>query len=108
MNKKFPLGFKNIDYNLKNQFAHDIGRYDFLYDISRIEKVKNLERMGEKSSKNLQAAIEKSKKNDELKEKKNNKTDLSLVYAFRVNDNTGFDYSDVDKFKYFAKNGVLC
>ena len=30
-------------YNLKNQFAHDIGRYDFLYDISRIEKAKALD-----------------------------------------------------------------
>ena len=30
-------------YELKNQFAHDIGRYDFLYDISRIEKAKALD-----------------------------------------------------------------
>ena len=30
-------------YNLKNQSAHDIGRYDFLYDISRIEKAKVLD-----------------------------------------------------------------
>ena len=30
-------------YNLKNQFAHDIGRYDFLYDVHRIEKAKILD-----------------------------------------------------------------
>ena len=31
-------------YNLKNQSAQDIGRFDFLYDINRIEKVKALDR----------------------------------------------------------------
>lgn len=30
-------------YNLKNQSAQDIGRFDFLFDISRIEKVKALD-----------------------------------------------------------------
>ena len=37
---KAPIGSEY--YNLKNQFAHDIGRYDFLYDISRIEKMKTI------------------------------------------------------------------
>lgn len=30
-------------YNLKDQSAQDVGRFDFLYDINRIEKVKSLD-----------------------------------------------------------------
>lgn len=30
-------------YNLKNQSAQDVGRFDYLYDINRIEKVKALD-----------------------------------------------------------------
>ena len=41
--KEIKMPIDGEHYNLKNQFAHDIGRYDFLYDISRIEKAKTLD-----------------------------------------------------------------
>lgn len=40
-NSKEPMKFENEEYNLKNQGAQDNGRYDFLKDISRIEKFIN-------------------------------------------------------------------
>ena len=42
--KQIKVPVDGEQYNLKNQFAHDIGRYDFLYDISRLEKVKALDK----------------------------------------------------------------
>ena len=42
--KKIKQQIDGEYYNLKNQSAHDIGRYDFLYDINRIEKAKTLDK----------------------------------------------------------------
>lgn len=41
--KEIKMPIDGEHYNLKNQFAHDMGRYDFLHDISRIEKAKTLD-----------------------------------------------------------------
>lgn len=39
--KKIEICYNDEFFNLKNQGAQDLGRYDFLYDISRIEKIRN-------------------------------------------------------------------
>ena len=41
--RKIVQSIHNEQYNLKDQGAQDLGRFDFLYDINRLEKVKKLD-----------------------------------------------------------------